>query len=334
MIDQKHSLRGMKVLVTGAGGFIGSHLCEDLVAAGALVRALVKYNSAQSHGLLESLPPETYHSIEVIAGDVCDPYLTEKAVSGCQLVFHLAALIGIPYSYHAPKSYVDTNVSGTLNVLQACLATGVERVVHTSTSEVYGTARYTPIDEDHPLQGQSPYSATKIAADKLAESYYLSFGLPVVTMRPFNCFGPGQSARAFIPAMISQLLREEKVHCGSLTPFRDYTYVKDTTAGFVACGCTPGIEGLTINVGSGKKISMGDLLSRIMNRMGTSKEIVQSPQRVRPDASEVMELICDNRRALELLGWTPGFSLDEGLDKAIEFVRRNIKAYKTGDFVV
>lgn len=334
MIDQKHSLRGMNALVTGAGGFIGSHLCEDLVAAGARVRALVKYNSAQSHGLLESLPPEIYDSIEVIAGDVRDPYLTERAVSGCQLVFHLAALIGIPYSYHAPKSYVDTNVSGTLNVLQACLAKGVERVVHTSTSEVYGTARYTPIGEEHPLQGQSPYSATKIAADKLAESYYLSFGLPVVTMRPFNCFGPGQSARAFIPAMISQILREEKVHCGSLTPFRDYTYVKDTTAGFMACGYAPGIEGLTINVGSGKKISMGDLLDRIMDRMGSSKEIVQSPQRVRPDASEVMELICDNRRALELLGWTPRFSLDEGLDKVIEFVKKNIKVYKTRDFVV
>ncbi|MBI5248110.1 MAG: SDR family NAD(P)-dependent oxidoreductase [Desulfomonile tiedjei] len=334
MTNETTSLKGKKALVTGAGGFIGSHLCEDLVIAGAQVRALVKYNSAQSHGLLEALPRDIHNSIEVMSGDIRDPYLTEKAVSGSNAVFHLAALIGIPYSYHAPKSYVDTNVSGTLNVLQACLSNGVDRVVHTSTSEVYGTARYTPIDENHPLQGQSPYSATKIAADKLAESYHLSFGLPVVTIRPFNCFGPGQSARAFIPAMISQILCNEKVCCGSLTPFRDYTYVKDTTAGFLACGCAPSIEGSTINVGSGKKISMGDLLRRIMTRMGVSKEIAQEPERVRPDASEVMELICDNARAMKLLNWQPRFTLDQGLDKVIESVKRNITAYKTRDFVL
>lgn len=334
MTEQNSPLSGKKTLVTGAGGFIGSHLCESLVLAGAQVRALVKYNSAQSHGLLEALPRTIYESIEVISGDIRDPYLTEKAVADCSVVFHLAALIGIPYSYHAPKSYVDTNVSGTLNILQACLGKSVERVVHTSTSEVYGTARYTPIDEKHPLQAQSPYSASKIAADKLAESYYLSFGLPVVTIRPFNCFGPGQSARAFIPAMISQLLCEDRVRCGSLTPFRDYTYVKDTAAGFMACGSTHGIEGLVINVGSGKKISMGDLLAVIMKRMGSSKEVVHESERVRPDASEVMELICDNSRAKELLNWTPRVSLDEGLDISIEFLKRNLKAFKTRGFVL
>lgn len=334
MAHQDNSIDSKKILVTGAGGFIGTNLCEDLVFAGAQVRALVRYNSAQSHGLLETLSQEVYENIEIIAGDVRDPYLVEKAISGCHIVCHLAALIAIPYSYHAPKSYLDTNVSGTLNVLQACRTQGVERMVHTSTSEVYGTARYTPIDEDHPLQGQSPYAATKIAADKLAESYYLSFKLPVVTIRPFNCFGPRQSARAFIPAMISQILREEKVRCGALAPYRDYTYVKDTTAGFMACAAASGIEGMTINVGSGRKISMGDLLVRIMHKMGVSKEIVQDSERMRPDTSEVMELICDNTRARKLLKWSPRFTLDEGLDKTIEFVKENVSTYKTRDFVL
>ncbi len=328
------SLRNKKVLVTGAAGFIGSHLCEELVRQGARVKALVRYNSAQFYGHLESVEHTIYDAIEIVSGDVRDPYFVGTAVSGCEVVFHLAALIAIPYSYHAPKSYVDTNVSGTLNILQSCLTHAVARVVHTSTSEVYGTAQYTPIDEKHPLQGQSPYSATKIAADKLAESFYLSFRLPVVTIRPFNCFGPRQSARAFIPAMVSQVFTEDIIRCGSLTPLRDYTYVKDTVAGFIACGSVHGIEGMTVNVGSGTEISMGDLLTRIMDRMGIRKDIVQESQRIRPVRSEVMELICDNSLAAAILQWKPRSTLDEGLDAVIEYMRNNLSAYKTRDFVI
>ena len=323
-----------RVLVTGAGGFIGSHLCEDLVTAGASVRALVRYNSMQSHGMLEQLTQDIYENVEVISGDVRDAFSMRRTVKGCEVVFHLAALIGIPYSYHAPQSYVDTNVSGTLNVLEACLAEGVKRVLHTSTSEVYGTACYTPIDEAHPLQGQSPYSASKIAADKLAESYYRSFNLPVVTIRPFNCFGPRQSARAFIPAMIAQILREEKIFCGSLRPLRDYTFVKDTTAGFIACATVAGIEGATINVGSGRKISMGDLLNRIMDKMNVSKEIVQNRTGFDRTRARCSKLICDNTNARDLLGWSPRRSLDEGLNETIEYVQKHITSYKTEHYVV
>lgn len=327
-------LRGTKVLVTGAGGFIGSHLCESLVKAGAQVRALVRYNSSGSHGCLEALQEDVYKSIEVELGDVRDPFATVKMVAGRQIVFHLAALIGIPYSYHAPKSYVDTNVSGIVNVLQACLKEDVERIVHTSTSEVYGTARYTPIDEHHPLQAQSPYSASKIAADKMAESYFLSFGLPVVTLRPFNCFGPRQSARAFIPAMVSQILTEAHVRTGSLTPYRDYTFVSDTVAAFLACARAPDIEGVTINAGSGKKISMRDLLLRIMNLLNVSKEIIEDPERVRPEKSEVLELICDNSRAKQLLNWSPKYSLDDGLQAVIKSVQETLHSFKTNRYVV
>lgn len=323
-----------RVLVTGAGGFIGSHLCEELVKIGARVRALVRYNSADSHGQLEDLPKDIYDSLDVILGDVRDPQSVRRAVSGCQCVFHLAALIGIPYSYHVPRSYVDTNTHGTVNVLQACLESEVERLVHTSTSEVYGTACYCPIDEDHPLQCQSPYAASKISADKMAESFFLSFDLPVVIIRPFNTFGPRQSARAFIPAMIAQIMNEPKVHCGSLTPFRDYTYVSDTVAAFVACATTPDIAGMTINVGSGKKISMGGLLSRIMERMGIQKEMILEPERIRPEKSEVKALICDNRLAKSTLGWSPRYSLDASLDLVIEYLRKNQRNYKTKHYVV
>ncbi len=327
-------LNGEKVLVTGAGGFIGSHLCEELVKTGASVRALVRYNSFQSHGMLDQLPEKARHGLEIIPGDVRDPFSVSKVVSGCKVVFHLAALIGIPYSYHAPKSYVDTNVSGTLNVLEACLEHGVGRIVQTSTSEVYGSARYTPIDENHPLQGQSPYSASKIASDKLAESYYLSFGLPVVTIRPFNCYGPRQSSRAFIPAMISQALRNDVICCGSLDTLRDYTFVRDTVAGFIACGTKTGLEGLTINVGTGEKTSMGALLDTIIARMGVSRKIVVDQVRVRPPNSEVMELMCDNSLAGKLLGWSPTVSLDDGLDEVITYVKRSIATYRTSGYVI
>ena len=318
-----------RVLVTGAGGFIGSHLCQQLVVTGASIRALVRYNSAGSHGLLELLPPEVYNHIEIVTGDIRDPISTRKMVAGCGIVFHLAALIGIPYSYHAPASYVETNVGGTLNILQACLDQGVERVVHTSTSEVYGTARYSPIDEDHPLQGQSPYSASKIAADKITESYVRSFELPAVTVRPFNTYGPRQSTRAFIPAMITQVLERPTVRGGSFHPFRDYTYVTDTVAGFMACARTPGIEGKTINIGTGKKISMGALLNRILSLMDEQKEMVVDRERIRPENSEVMELICDNRQAKQLLGWAPRVSLDEGLDSVIRWMKSNNHHYKS-----
>lgn len=322
------ALTNTKTLVTGAGGFIGSHLCEALVRNGAKVRALVRYNSAESHGLLELLPSDVYDQIEVVCGDIRDTKSTSLAVAGCDIVFHLAALIGIPYSYHAPFSYVDTNVNGTVNVLQACLEHRVDRVIHTSTSEVYGTAQYCPINEDHPLQGQSPYSASKISADKMAESYHLAFDLPVVTIRPFNTFGPRQSARAFIPAMICQILEQPAVKCGALHPFRDYTFVEDTVAAFIAAATAPGIEGMTINVGSGKKISMGALLNRILSRMKVQKDLVMERERVRPDKSEVMELICDNRKAKSLLGWSPRYSLDDGLDIVIDYVKNNVQRYK------
>lgn len=324
----------MKVLVTGAGGFIGSHLCEQLVMTGARVKALVRYNSAESHGLLERLPREIYEQIEVVSGDIRDQGATKRILAGSNVVFHLAALIGIPYSYHAPVSYVDTNVSGTLNVLQACLDHGVERVVHTSTSEVYGTALYSPIDEKHPLQAQSPYSASKIAADKITESFVSSFGLPAVTIRPFNAYGPRQSARAFIPAMIVQSLSKPSVQCGSLHPFRDYTFVSDTVAGFIACATTPNIEGMTVNVGTGKTISMGALLNRILSRMGIQKEIVLERERVRPEKSEVLELICNNQRARTVLGWAPRVSLDEGLDAVIKYIGDNGRSYKSDRYGV
>ncbi len=326
-------LNGTRVLVTGSAGFIGSHLCEELVEAGAAVRALVRYNSSNFHGMLELLPKDIYREIEIVAGDVRDSFLMDKTVAGCGTVLHLAALIAIPYSYEAPESYVHTNIMGTLNVLQACLRHEVERVVHVSTSEVYGTAQYTPIDESHPLQGQSPYSATKIAADKMAESFHLSFALPIVTIRPFNCFGPRQSARAFIPAMISQILSNETVVCGSLEPYRDYTFVKDTAAGLVAGATVPGIEGLTINVGSGKKITMASLLDLIMKRMNIQRKIFQADERKRPQTSEVYELMCDNTKARELLGWFPRYSLEQGLDETIAYVRTNLERYKTAGYV-
>ncbi len=328
------NLKGTPILVTGAGGFIGSHLCEELVRLGANVRALVRYNSRQSYAMLDILPKDVQSQIEVMPGDIRDSDLVTNVVRGCAVVFHLAALIGIPYSYHAPRSYLESNAFGTLNVLQACLAAGVERLVHTSTSEVYGTAKYTPMDENHPLQAQSPYSASKIAADKLAESFFLSFDLPVVTIRPFNCYGPRQSARAFIPAMVSQALSRAEVFCGSLNPIRDYTFVKDTTAAFIACAQKPNIEGLTINVGSGTGFSMGDVLQRIIERTGLAPDIVRSKERVRSEKSEVRQLVCDNSRARDLLAWEPTTPLNKGLDETIEYVRINLDSFRTTLYVV
>ncbi|MCE5325602.1 MAG: SDR family NAD(P)-dependent oxidoreductase [Planctomycetaceae bacterium] len=328
-------LKGTQVLVTGAGGFIGSHLVEALVGHGCRVRAMVHYNSRNDIGNLALLGKDVQAAIEIVAGDVQDAGCVTAAVKGCSCVFHLAALIGIPYSYVAPRSYVSTNISGTINVLEAVRACGVARMVQTSTSETYGTAVRTPIDEDHPLQGQSPYSASKIGADKLAESYHRSFDVPVATIRPFNTYGPRQSARAVIPTVISQLLAGcASVKLGSLSPQRDLTFVEDTAAAFIAVAQCDAAVGQTINAGSGKTISIGELAQKIIAQINPQAKIEAAADRVRPDRSEVMLLLADNRKALRLTGWSPKVSLDDGLRRTIEFVRAHLDLYRVGQYVV
>lgn len=324
---------GKKVLVTGAAGFIGSHLTEALAAAGATTTAMVRYNSGSSIGNLALADARTRDAIRVISGNIEDSDFVYRAVEGQDYVFHLAALIAIPYSYEAPRTYVRTNVEGTLNVLEAARRYGTTRVVHTSTSEVYGTALKVPIDENHPLQGQSPYSASKIAADKLAESYYRSFATPVTTLRPFNTYGPRQSARAFIPTIISQALERDEIRLGSLTPERDMTFVSDTVAGFMAAAATPGIEGHTINLGTGTTYAVGWFAKRILELMNVKKPLVQEDERLRPALSEVMKLVSDNTRARETMGWSPTVSLDDGLRQAIEFFRKHPLSSQTGQYV-
>lgn len=326
------SWQGKRVLVTGAGGFIGSHLCERLLAEGALVRALVHYNALGSRGWLDTV--QGGPDLEVVSGDVADGVWLTQAMTGCQVVFHLAALIGIPYSYQAPDSYVRTNVQGTLNVLQAARACSLERVVHTSTSEVYGSARYVPIDEKHPLQAQSPYAATKIAADKLAESFACSFELPVVTVRPFNTFGPRQSARAVVPAIITQALTRNEIRLGDTWPTRDLNFVADTVSGFLRAGEAPGAVGQVINLGSGRDVSIGDLAATILRIMGCSLPIVGDAARVRPRGSEVERLCAENHKAREILGWQPQHTLEDGLRKTIPWLERNLDRYRTGGYVV
>ena len=316
------------VLVTGAAGFIGSHLTERLVREGMKVKALVHYNSRNDWGLLERIPKDTLKEIEVISGDLRDPFSMASTVKGCEVVFHLASLIAIPYSYNAPQAYAATNVMGTLNVLQACLSEGVQKVVHTSTSETYGTARYVPIDEKHPMQGQSPYSATKIGADKIAESYYHSFGLPVATIRPFNTYGPRQSARAIIPTVISQALSGRNVHLGNLTPTRDLNFVADTVDGFFRIAHSDAALGEVINIGSGKEISIGDLVNKIIAIVGNPVELIIDEERIRPCKSEVERLLCDNAKALRLTGWKPQTSLTDGLEQTVRWIRENLDRYK------
>jgi NAD dependent epimerase/dehydratase len=323
------SLKNKKVLVTGAAGFIGSHLTEELVKRGAKVQAFVHYNSRNSYGNLEFLEKDLLKSIEIHSGDITDPFSVDKAVEGCEVVFHLAALIAIPYSYVAPASYVETNVKGTLNVMHACLTHKVEKVIHTSTSETYGTAIYSPIDEKHPLQGQSPYSASKIGADKITESFYCSFNLPVATIRPFNTFGPRQSARAVIPTIISQALVSDTIRLGSLTPVRDFNFVKDTVAGFVLVAESDASVGQVINVGSGREITIGELANKIVAIIGGNKKITTDTTRVRPENSEVMKLLANNSKALSLIGYAPKHTIDEGLALVIDFVRKNPGFYKT-----
>lgn len=322
-------LEGKKVLVTGAGGFIGSHLVEALVGKGCKVRAFVRYNGRGDWGHLESIEKRTLDEIETISSDITDPFAVRQAVAGCDVVFHLAALIAIPYSYIAPYSYVTTNVTGTLNVLEACRAQGIGRLVHTSTSETYGTAQYTPIDERHPLQGQSPYSASKISADKLAESYFLSFGLPVSTCRPFNTYGPRQSARAIIPSIISQLLSgASELRLGLLTPIRDFNYVKDTVNGFIRVAEADAAIGEVVNIGSGAAVTIGKLVEKIVQLTGKKVTIVSEEARIRPVASEVMELLCDNSKAMRLIGWEPRYTLDDGLKEVIEYIGARLNTYK------
>ena len=324
--------QGKKVLVTGAGGFIGSHLVERLAALGATTTALLRYTSTGSRGWLEASP--VADRIECIWGDIRDADGVRRALRDVDTVFHLAALIGIPYSYEAPSSYVATNVVGTLNVLQAARENEVRCVVQTSTSEVYGSAQYTPIDEPHPLQGQSPYAATKIGADKLAESFHLSFGLPVVTVRPFNTFGPRQSARAIVPTIVSQVLDGDRVRLGNLEPTRDLNFVANTVEGFLAAASAPAAVGQTINLGSGREISMGDLLTLITGLLGRKVGVEVEAQRVRPPRSEVSRLLADNRRARELLRWEPRVSLEDGLKQTIAWLKEHRTLYRSQAYSV
>jgi NAD dependent epimerase/dehydratase len=321
-----------RVLITGAGGFIGSHLTERLVELGATTRALVHYNALGTWGWLDQLPMRD--EIEVVAGDICDRDSVQQAMQGTEIVFHLAALIAIPYSYYAPASYVRTNVEGTLNVLQVAREMGVERLIHTSTSEVYGTARYVPINESHPLQAQSPYSASKIGADKMAEAFHLSFNVPVVTVRPFNTFGPRQSARAVIPTIITQCLTGETVRLGNLRPTRDLNYVTNTVDGFVLAAATPAAVGYTINLGSGREIGIDGLAQLIARLLGRSIVIESKVERVRPENSEVERLLADNTLAQTLLGWKPVVDLEEGLKHTIAWIQQHLDRYRPGIYIV
>jgi NAD dependent epimerase/dehydratase len=326
------NLKGKKVLVTGADGFIGSHLIEALLAHGCEVRAFVYYNSFNSWGWLDTFTKEQLDHIDVFAGDIRDPQGVKQAMKDCDVVFHLAALIAIPFSYHSPDSYVDTNIKGTLNVLQAAREYDTERIVVTSTSEVYGTAHYIPIDEKHPCQGQSPYSATKIAADRLAESFYRSFQTPVIIARPFNTYGPRQSARAIIPTVITQLLSGEKVlKLGLLTPTRDFNYVKDTAQGFIALAEADAAIGQEINIATGVEHSMADIVQQLIAEINPSATILTDNKRLRPDASEVFRLLGDNKKIMTLTKWKPSYSFQDGLTDTISWFRKpeNYTKYKT-----
>ena len=323
-------LKNKKILVTGADGFIGSHLVEMLVESGAKVRALSYYNSFNYWGWLEVL--DCLDDIEVVSGDVRDPHFCKEITKDMDVIFHLAALIAIPYSYIAPDSYVDTNVKGTLNICQAAKENGCERIIHTSTSEVYGTAQYVPIDEKHPLQPQSPYSASKIGADHMAMSFYLAFGLPVTIARPFNTYGPRQSARAVIPTIIGQIAAGKKqIQLGDISPTRDFNYVLDTCKGFIALVQSDKTIGEVVNIGSGVEISVADTLGLIKKIMNSDVQFITDEQRVRPKDSEVFRLCCDNTRIKQLTGFAPDYSLEKGLTKTIEWLSdpQNLSRYKT-----
>lgn len=327
------SWNGKKVLVTGAGGFIGSHLAERLVKESADVRAMVHYNALGKWGWLDH--SDYRNEMTVLSGDICDRDSVKAAAKNIDVIFHLAALIAIPYSYQAPGSYLRTNAEGTLNILEAARELETEHVLITSTSEVYGTALYVPIDEKHPLQGQSPYSASKIGADKLGESYYCSFNLPVTTVRPFNTFGPRQSARAVIPSIISQCLAGmDEIRLGSLTPRRDMNFVENTIDGFLAAGASKNAIGKVVNFGSNREISIGDLAQLIIQLTNSSAIIAHETDRVRPEKSEVERLLADNTLAVELFGWTPRIDLEEGLARTIEWTKENLHTHRIGRYAV
>lgn len=326
--------RGKRALVTGAGGFIGGHLTEKLVRLGADVTAFVRYNSRGERGTLKFLPPEVLSEIKVESGDIKDPCAMNRVVRGKEVVFHLAALVGIPYSYVNPMDYVQTNVLGTSHLLCACLDENVEKFIHTSTSEVYGTARYVPIDENHPLQGQSPYSASKIAADQLALSFFRSFQLPVAVIRPFNTYGPRQTSRAVIPTIILQALKGKTIKLGALSPTRDMNFVEDTAEGFIKVAESPDSIGETINIGSSREISIGDLAEKIFGLMGKKMEIVLDKERLRPEKSEVNRLIANTEKAQRLLNWTPQTSLADGLRKTIDWVQTQCSFYPAGSYQI
>jgi len=325
------TIRKKKILVTGSDGFIGSHLVEGLIDKGYQIRAFVYYNSFNSWGWLDSLPKEKLNQIDVFAGDIRDPNGVRKAMQGMDMVFHLAALIAIPFSYHSPDSYVDTNIKGTLNVLQAARDAGCERVLVTSTSEVYGTAKYVPIDENHPFQGQSPYSATKIGADRIAESFYRSFNTPITIVRPFNTYGPRQSARAVIPTIITQLLAgSTEIRLGSIHPTRDFSYVSDTVAGFIAIAESKATIGEELNIASQQEISIGQLASEIIDQINPTARIVSEDVRIRPEKSEVERLLGSNEKIRRLTDWQPEHSLKQGIRETIEWFRdeENLRRYK------
>jgi dTDP-glucose 4,6-dehydratase len=327
-------MKNKKVLVTGAGGFIASHLVERLVTEGAKVRVFVRYNSRGDAGLLRMLSADVFSKLEVIAGDLRDVEAVREALKDIDTVFHLGALIAIPYSYVHPREVVETNVMGTLNVLMAARELGTRRIIHTSTSEVYGTAHYVPIDEKHPLQGQSPYSASKIGADRIAESFYRSFNVPVVTLRPFNTYGPRQSARAVIPTIIAQALTREEVKLGSLDPSRDFTFVADTVEGFLRVAAADNVLGEEINLGNDNTIRIGDLAEKIFGMIGKTPRVTADPQRVRPGKSEVLKLWASNKKAKELIGWEPRVSLDEGLRRTIAWISAHLDRYQPDQYTV
>jgi dTDP-glucose 4,6-dehydratase len=321
-----------RVLVTGAGGFIGSHLVERLLAEGATVRAFVRYNSRGDPGLLRFLTTQELSHLEIIAGDLQDEHAIRKAVEGIQVIFHLGAMISIPYSYRHPVEVAKTNIIGTLNILTASRDFEVERIIHTSSSEVYGTAIQIPISEAHPLQGQSPYSASKIGADKLVESFFCAFELPVVTIRPFNTYGPRQSARAVIPAIITQALTQNTILLGNQNTIRDFTFVNDTVAGLLKAAEVPGITGEVINLGTGQEIKIGELAQKIIRKTGRSVKIKVDPVRLRPERSEVMRLLSNNTLARKTLGWEPTVSLDDGLDQTIDWIKSHLELYRIGTY--
>lgn len=326
--------QGKKVLVTGAGGFIGSHLVEKLVGLGAKVSCFLKYNSLNNWEWIEDFPEDVKNKVKIIFGDLKDGDSVRNASKDQEVIFHLGALISIPYSYVNPRDVVQTNVLGTFNVLIAAKENNVKKVIHTSTSETYGTAIYVPIDEKHPLQGQSPYSASKIGADKIAESFQLSFGLPIVTIRPFNTYGPRQSTRAVIPTIITQALVGDEIKLGSLDPVRDLTFVKDTAEGFIKAAEAEGVIGETINLGAGKGITIRDLTKKIIEIIGKDIKIIQDKERIRPEESEVKRLIADVGKAKELLGWTPKTSFEEGLKETVEWISKNLNRYKVGQYTI